>query len=145
MFELVKKYEGLELKAYKCPAGVWTIGYGSTRNLHGKRFVEGDTITSQQAELLLQRYYDNNTLFIDSLNLTDRQEEALFSLIYNIGRGAFLRSSLYKAILRKDAKAVFKNWDWISVGGKTSNGLIKRRAEELALFTIDFNKRNGWK
>lgn len=145
MFDLVKKYEGLELKAYRCPAGVWTIGYGSTRDLDGKSFCYGDTITKEKAERLLQRYYDDNCVFINNLNLTDKQEDALFSLIYNIGRGGFLRSGLYKAILNKDAKAVFKNWDWISVGGKVSNGLIKRRAEELALFTEDFNKGNGWK
>jgi len=108
MFELVKKYEGLELKAYRCPAGVWTIGYGSTRDLDGKSFCYGDTITKEKAERLLQRYYDDNCVFINNLNLTDRQETALFSLIYNIGVAVSCVRGFIRLYLKKMQRRFLK-------------------------------------
>lgn len=128
MNELIKKYEGLSLKAYKCPAGIWTIGYGTTANVK-----EGDVITLQEAESYLQDYLRNN-IKLPEIPLTDNQKEALYSLIYNIGQTAFDKSSLKKAILNNDIKEIFKNWDWISADNKPLKGLAKRRAEELYKF-----------
>ena len=56
MFELIKKWEGLSLKAYKCPAGVWTIGYGTTFYPDGSKVKEGDTCTKEEADGLLLWY-----------------------------------------------------------------------------------------
>ena len=136
--DLIKKYEGLSLKAYKCPAGVWTVGYGVTVYPDGTPVKSGDVVTKEKAEALLLDYVINKILpNIKALNLTDNQEAALCSLIYNIGWGAFSKSKCYKAIKTKDWATVFANWDWIKGGGKVLNGLIKRREEERYLFFLD--------
>ena len=135
MNTLIKKHEGFSEKAYKCPAGVWTIGYGNTKWENGTPVKKGDTITKEKAEALLNHYLINHVRpKIADLQLTERQNEALESLIYNIGWTAFARSKCYKAIKAKDWGTAFNNWDWISGGGKVLKGLIKRRAEEIALF-----------
>lgn len=135
MNTLIKKHEGFSESAYKCPAGIWTIGYGNTKWEDGTPVKKGDTITKEKAEALLNHYLINNVRpKIADLQLTERQCEALESLIYNIGWTAFSRSKCYKAIKAKDWGTAFNNWDWISGGGKVLKGLIKRRAEEIALF-----------
>jgi lysozyme len=132
MYDLIKKYEGCKLKAYLCPAGVWTIGWGSTIYPNGQPVKSGDKITQTEADSLLD-WYVKNKIKIPT-GLSKNQKEALQSLIYNIGQGAFDKSSLKKAVIAKDWKAVYKNWDWVTAGGQFLNGLAKRRAEELLLF-----------
>ena len=132
MYELIKKYEGCRLTAYKCPAGIWTIGYGTTVYPNGQPVKRGDKCTQAEADSLLEWYVKNKIQLPSGIN--KNQAMALQSLIYNIGQGAFDRSSLKKAIIAKDWKAVWKNWDWVTGGGKFLNGLAKRRAEELMLF-----------
>lgn len=132
MSELIKKYEGCYLKAYKCPAGIWTIGWGSTFYQDGRPVKQGDIITQSDADKLLAWYIKNKIKVPVGLNKS--QIEALQSLIYNIGQGAFDKSSLKKAIESKDWKAVFNNWNWITGGGVFLKGLAKRRAEEILLF-----------
>ena len=132
MYGLIKKYEGCRLTAYKCPVGVWTIGWGSTTYKDGKPVKQGDKITQAVADDLLDWYV--KTKIKIPAGLTKQQTEALQSLIYNIGQGAFDRSSLKKAIIAQDWKAVYKNWDWVTGGGKFLKGLAKRRAEELLMF-----------
>lgn len=136
--DIIKKYEGLSLKAYKCPAGIFTIGYGTTVYPDGTKVKEGDVITKEKAEALLLDYVINKIMpNIRDLHLSDNQETALCSLIYNIGWSAFAKSKCYKAIKTKDWETVFKNWDWCKGGGKFLLGLAKRRAEEMALFFCD--------
>ena len=136
--ELIKKYEGLSLKAYKCPAGVATIGYGTTVYPDGKPVKMGDVITKEKAEALLLDYVINQILpDIRDLGLTSNQEAAVCSLVYNIGMPAFKKSKCYKAIKTKDWETVFHNWDWCKGGGKFLKGLAKRRAEEMYLFFQD--------
>lgn len=139
MNELIKKYEGLSLKPYKCPAGVWTIGYGTTVYPNGNAVKPTDEpITKSKADALLLNYVINEILpKIENLHLTDNQNKALCSLIYNIGWPAFAKSKCYKAIKAKDWETVFKNWDWCKGSGKFLLGLAKRRAEEMALFFAD--------
>lgn len=132
MYDLIKKYEGCRLTAYKCPAGIWTIGWGSTVYEDGKPVRQGDKITQKRADELLDWYVKNKIKVPAGLNKS--QIEALQSLIYNIGQGAFDRSGLKKAIIAKDWEAVYKNWDWVVGGGLFLKGLAKRRAEELMLF-----------
>ena len=135
MNTLIKKHEGFSANAYKCPAGVVTIGFGSTKWADGSPIKMGQTITEEKAEALLNHYLINHVRpKIADLQLTERQCEALESLIYNIGWTAFSRSKCYKAIKTKDWGTAFNNWDWISGGGKVLKGLVKRRAEEIALF-----------
>ena len=136
--DIIKKYEGCRLSAYKCPAGVWTVGYGTTVYPDGSKVKEGDQITQAKAEALLLDYVINKIMpNIRDLGLTDNQEAALASLIYNIGWGAFAKSKCYKAIKAKDWETVFKNWDWCKGDGKFLKGLAKRRAEEMFLFFQD--------
>lgn len=139
MNELIKKYEGLSLKPYKCPAGIWTIGYGTTVYPNGNKVKPTDEpITKDMASALLLNYVINEILpKIEDLHLTENQNKALVSLIYNIGWSAFAKSKCYKAIKTQDWETAFKNWDWIKGGGKVLKGLVKRRAEEMALFFGD--------
>lgn len=126
------------MKAYKCPAGVWTIGYGSTHYSDGTPIKDGDTITKETAEALLLHYVVNEIYpHIRDLTLTDNQKEALCSLIYNIGWSAFSKSKCYKAIKAGDMCTAYVEWEWIKGGGKVLPGLIKRRAEEKYLFFCD--------
>ena len=132
--DLIKKYEGLRLKAYKCPAGVWTIGYGHTRGVK-----EGMTITNEIAEKLLKEDVapverDLNAM---GLRLRQGQFDALVGFVFNLGIGNFNSSTLKKKILaimelEKEAAAEFKKWN--KAGGKELDGLTKRRAEEAALW-----------
>ena len=136
--DVIKKYEGLSLKAYKCPAGVWTIGYGTTVYPDGTKVKQGDVITKDKAEALLLSYCINQIFpHINDLAITDSQQAALASLIYNIGWPAFARSKCYKAIKAKDWATAYQEWDWVKANGKVLLGLIKRRAEEKMLFFCD--------
>lgn len=136
--DFIKRYEGCSLKAYKCPAGVWTIGYGSTTYADGKPVKQGDVITKAQADGLLVKYVSNNILpHIKDLKLTDSQTVAVISLIYNVGWPAFSKSKCYKAIKEKDWGTAYMEWTWIKAGGKVLKGLIKRREEERFLFFLD--------
>ena len=139
MNELIKKYEGLSLKPYKCPAGVWTIGYGTTTYPDGNKVKPNDKpITKDMASALLLNYVINEILpKIEDLHLTDNQNKALVSLIYNIGWSAFAKSKCYKAIKTQDWETAFREWEWIKANGKTLKGLLKRRSEERYLFFSD--------
>ena len=132
---LIKKYEGCSLKAYKCPAGVWTIGYGTTVYPSGIKVKEGDKISKEQAEAFLNDYITKEIMpHIKDLKLKDNQKIALISLIYNIGWSAFAKSKCYKAIKEKDLCTAYQEWTWVKGGGKVLLGLVKRRAEEKYLF-----------
>jgi len=135
MTEIIKRHEKFEPKAYKCSAGKWTIGYGSTYWEDGTPVKSGDTITEQKAEALMNDYLIRFVRpHVAELNLKPRQQAAVESLVYNIGWNAFSKSKCYAAIKAKDWATVFANWDWIRSNGKVLNGLVKRRAEEKYLF-----------
>jgi lysozyme len=138
MCELIKKYEGYSSKAYVCPKGVLTIGYGNTTWEDGTPIKFGDTIDRKRAEKLLTEYIKKE---VDPVfkkipySLTDAQKDALRSLIYNWNLSGFLKSKLYKAICNKDLAEVCRQWDY----GFKNNllGLFKRRTEELYMFIRD--------
>lgn len=139
VIDFIKKHESFSSKPYLCPARVPTIGYGCTVYPDGRKVTMNDEpITKAKAEALLLDYVINKILpNIKDLYLTDNQQTALCSLIYNIGWSAFAKSKCYKAIKTKDWETVFKNWDWCKGDGKFLLGLAKRRAEEMALFFCD--------
>ena len=139
--DLIKKYEGFKDTAYLCPANVWTIGYGTTRYLNGKRVKEGDTITLEQAEIeliekckLIEK--DIKRLLKDNIELNENQISALVSFVYNIGIGNFMNSTMLKLINQNKNKfEVSKEFNkWIKANGKPLTGLIRRRIEEMHLF-----------
>jgi len=131
--DLVKHFEGCKLSAYKCPAGVWTIGYGHTAGVK-----QGDTCTQMQADLWLKNELSAQERTINefvTVKITQNQRDALASFIYNVGPGAFKNSTLARKLNNGDyigAAAEFSKWT--KAGGKTLPGLISRRAAERALF-----------
>ncbi len=135
---LIKKYEGLRLQAYKCPVGVWTIGYGNTSYPDGRKVQEGDIITADYAEALLNDYCIREVYPVFGkipFPLTNRQKEAIASLVYNWNAAGFLKSNLYRAICARDWAAVCREWDYGFKNGLL--GLFKRRTEELCYFFWD--------
>ena len=137
--ELIKRYEGLRLKAYKCPAGIPTIGYGHTRGV-----TMGMTITEEIADHLLQEDVAPIEKLLNGMKINFRQGQfdALCSWIFNLGSGSFNSSTLKKKIVAgspdKEILAEIRKWDKAKVNGKTVAlpGLTKRRAEECAHWMI---------
>lgn len=130
---LIKQWEGCKLTAYKCPAGVWTIGYGHTRTAR-----EGMTITQAQAESLLRedlRVFEAAVTDAVDVDLSDNQFAALVSWAYNIGVGAMRRSSLIRRLNAGEYDAVPNELaKWSRVKGKAVKGLSNRRAAEAGLW-----------
>lgn len=133
--ELIKYYEGVRLTAYRDAVGIITIGYGDT----GSHISMGDTITLDEAEARLQRRLDGEFVpgVLNAINREPRQCEldAMVSLAYNIGTGAFARSTLVKMYNDGDtagAAEQFLRWD--KAGGVSLLGLRRRRASERLLF-----------
>lgn len=127
----IHQFEGCELTSYLCPAGVLTIGYGHT----GKDVKAGQTITEKEAEGLFKIDVNRFEKVVNSLvkvSLTQNQFDALVSFVYNIGGGAFAKSTLLKKLNSWDylgASLEFSRWT-----NKGLAGLVKRRSQEKKLF-----------
>ena len=142
--ELIKKYEGCKLTAYKCPAGIYTIGYGNTKYQDGTSVKEGDEITQQQADELLKVIVDDfeyqvKMILGDTLKtiLPESAISALVSLAYNIGVTAFAKSTLLKVIKqnKNNLRDIEFQWlRWNRANGVVLKGLTKRREEEFAIY-----------
>lgn len=135
---LIKKFEGFYPKAYLCPAKVPTIGYGTIRYFNGNKVKIGDVITEEQATIELSEYIKKDEAVINGLglNLNQNQFDALISFTYNLGMTNFLSSTLLKKIRVSKNDPSIKNefMKWVKAGGKTLNGLIRRREEEAKLY-----------
>jgi lysozyme len=136
----IQQFEGLKLKAYKDSVGIWTIGFGNIFNLDtGNPIKEGDEISLETAERWLKIEVDNlqaKMRKVITVPLNDNQWTALTSLTYNIGFGAFKRSTLLRLLnagASKDevAKQILR---WNKAGGKEVKGLTNRRQAESNLF-----------
>jgi len=131
--ELIKKFEGCRLKAYKCPAGVWTIGYGHTNNVR-----PDDVITQDEAEELLKRdlqVHEDNVKRLVKVPLTQGQFDALVSFEFNVGYGALANSTLLKVLNTGNYDAAAKQFKrWVYAGNKVLEGLVKRRIAETEMF-----------
>lgn len=140
--DLIKQFEGLRLKAYRCIAGVPTIGYGSTDGVTAEDVANGRTITKQQAEAMLKRdliAYENAVLRACTITPNQNQFDAMVCLAYNIGTGGFMKSSIVKAHNRGDfmsASRAFLMWGKARVKGVLQEvpGLMRRRAAESSLY-----------
>jgi GH24 family phage-related lysozyme (muramidase) len=140
--KIIREFEGCHLSAYRCPAGVWTIGWGST-TINGKAVREGDTITQAQADEQLtadaQRFHGAIVRAIPmAATLRPEQQAALVSWTYNVGVGAMQDSTLRRRLLAGDnpntvAGEELPRWD--KADGKPLAGLTRRRAAEVRLFT----------
>lgn len=135
---LIKEFEGFRSVAYLCPANVWTIGYGNTFYSDGRKVQKGDRISEGEAEKLLKIIVENFAEQIGQLikvPVTGNQFSALVSLAYNIGVGAFARSSLLKFLNQKQYSQCANQFMlWSKAGGETLEGLRRRRSRERALF-----------
>ena len=131
--DLIKHFEGCELEAYKCPAGVWTIGYG-----HIKGVKEGMTITEHQAEEMLKSELNEYEGYINNLvtaELNQNQFDAMVSWVYNLGGGNLSASTLLKVLNAGDYAGVpAQMMRWNKAGGKVLEGLTRRRQAEADLF-----------
>lgn len=132
--KLIKNFEGLRLKAYKCSAGILTIGYGHT----GADVKENMLITKEEAEKLFDSdilVHSNNVSKLVRVNLTQNRFDALVSLEYNIGYGKFSKSTLLKKLNLGDYTGASNEFEkWIYVNKNKCQGLIKRRNTEKELF-----------
>ena len=130
---LIKKFEGCELKAYQCSAGVWTIGYGHTKDV-----VEGMEITQEEAEQMLVDELHEYESYINkyvTVALSQNQFDALVSWVYNLGPVNLTASTMLKVLNSgeyEDVPAQMKRWN--KAGGKVLEGLIRRREAEACLF-----------
>lgn len=138
---LLKEFEGSSLVAYKCSAGVWTIGYGNTTYLDGSKVEENDKIDFALAEQLLINtvadFEKQVKLLLDGLYLPEICIDSLVCLVYNIGIGNFTRSTLLKKIKtnKNDLETISKEWlRWNKANGKEIKGLTNRRQREFELY-----------
>ena len=126
----IKGFETLELKAYKCPAGVLTIGYGHTIGVK-----EGQVITEIQADVLLKGDILNVEKSLNSMSITftQGQFDALVDFCFNLGMVKFIGSTLYTKILvyATDDEIATQFRRWVYGGGKKLDGLVKRREWEV--------------
>ena len=131
--ELIKHFEGCELEAYKCPAGVWTIGYGHIKGVH-----EGMKITEMQAEEMLKSELHEYEGYINdyvTVPLNQNQFDAMVSWVYNLGGGNLRSSTLLKVLNAGDYDGVpAQMLRWNKAGGKVLEGLTRRRQAEADLF-----------
>lgn len=127
--DLIKKYEGCRLRAYKCPAGIWTIGYGHTNGVKS-----GMVITMAQAEEYLKQdiqKYESHVMGYDArYHWTQNEFDALVSFAYNVGNIIGLTS--YGT--RSKGQILEKMGLYVKAKGTTLPGLIKRRQEEQHMF-----------
>ena len=130
---LIKKFEGCRLKAYYCSGGVLTIGYGHTGGVK-----ETDVITQEEADKLLkgdilkfEQYVSDNV----KVDLDQSQFDALVAWTFNLGPGNLRESTMLKKLNNGEYESVpFEMRRWNKAGGKTLDGLIRRREAESLLF-----------
>jgi len=137
---LIKQFEGLKLEAYQCSAGVWTIGYGTTKYPSGGKVQKGDKCTLEAANTLLQNDVECfseelNSALDQEIDLNENEYAALLSLCYNIGITNFKKSTLLKKLSANDFKGAADQFlVWNKAGGKVVKGLENRRKLERELF-----------
>lgn len=139
--ELIKEFEGCRLTAYRCPAGVWTIGYGHTGTVDGKAVASGMTITAKKATELLKKDLAKFEAAVNAYvtaPITQNMFDALVSFAYNCGAGALKGSTLLKKLNAKDYNGAAEQFPlWNKAGGKVLKGLVRRRERERQLFLLN--------
>jgi lysozyme len=130
---LIKKFEGCELESYKCSGGVWTCGWGSTKDVK-----EGDVWSQAYAD---ERFdgdieeFENYVNDLVKVPLMQHQFDALVAWTYNLGPSSLKKSTLLKKLNAEDYDAVpceIRRWN--KAGGKVLDGLVRRRDAEAMLF-----------
>ena len=130
---LIKRFEGCELKAYRCAANVLTIGYGHTKDV-----TEDMEITQEEAENMLRHELIDYCNYVDmyvEVPLEQHQFDSLVSWTYNLGPTNLKSSTLLKVLNGKDYEGVpaqIKRWN--KANGEVKKGLIRRREAEALMF-----------
>lgn len=139
--ELIKKHEGLSLKAYPDPAtggDPWTIGYGTTIYPSGEPVHPGDMITEGEAEDYLLndlQQFEKHVNDLVMVKLSQNQFDALVSFVYNLGPHSLQSSTLLKVLNKGNYAGAAQQFDrWVYANGIRMKGLARRRAEEKQLF-----------
>jgi len=136
--DLIKRFEGCRLVAYRDPVGIWTIGYGHTNDGGYPEIKQGTKITKVEAEALLVRDLERFEELVAKtvkVRLTPNQFGALVSFCCNVGAAAFRRSSVLDRVNRMRFSEVPSRLAlWNRAGGRVLPGLVKRRAGEGQLF-----------
>lgn len=132
-YDLIRHFEGCELTAYRDSGGLWTIGYGHTKNVH-----EGMIINRQTAEMYLTQDVNMAAAHVEravKVLLTQGQFDALVSFIFNLGAGRLQQSTLLKKLNAGDYGGAAEEFGkWVYANGEKAAGLVSRRAEEKRLF-----------
>ena len=131
--ESIKRHEGFRATAYRCPAGVWTIGYGHTATAR-----PGMIISELQGLKLLEEDLEKFERAVNELvkvKINQNQFDALVSFTYNVGVTAFRNSTLLKVLNQGNYEQVKHEFArWVNAGGRRLPGLVKRRKDEARLF-----------
>lgn len=137
--DIIRHYEGFSSVPYKCPAGIWTLGYGSTRDTDGKPItMSHHPITEFEATNLmlstLKTYEDAVNRYV-TVNINQNQFDALVDFAYNCGAQNLRTSTLLRLVNKRDFMGASEQFTkWIYGGGHILPGLVKRRLSEKALF-----------
>ncbi len=139
--ELIAEFEGFRSKPYRCPAGVPTIGYGTTIYPNGTHVKMSDKAISKEEALSILKYQVDKSYgatvnrYVQNTNITQNQFDAMASFTYNLGSGNLKLSTLLKRVNQgKMEKASKEFLKWDKAGGKKLAGLTKRRKAEAQLF-----------
>jgi lysozyme len=132
---LIKQFEGYRAKAYRDAVGVWTIGWGSTKDVRPEM-----EITEAEAEQRLRddlQYAEQAVLRYVAVPLTSNEFSALVSFVFNLGVGNFSTSTLLRKLNLGDKRAAANEiLRWNRAGGKVLRGLTRRRQAERELFLL---------
>ena len=134
--DLIKLFEGVRLKAYKCSAGVPTIGYGTTYYPNGDKVKMGDVITLEQSRELFDDLIVRYERIVESklkVDVKQNEFDALVSHTYNTGGS----TTLFKLVNMEAPKEKIKDWfttKYITANGKRLQGLVNRRQKEWELY-----------
>lgn len=132
-YSLIRQFEGLRFVTYRCPAGVWTVGYGHTSGV-----VPGMAITKEQAEEFLRLDIATAENIVNAVcpNLRQCQFNALVSFVFNVEGGNFRKSTLLKKIkANPDDNTIMDEFlRWVYAKGVVQHGLHKRRLAEMRLY-----------
>ena len=144
---LIRRFEGLRERAYRCPAGVWTIGYGHTSEAGPPAVRPGMAVSEAEGEKILR---DDVQRFADAVGpllvreVSGAQFSALVSFAYNVGVPAFRSSSVLKAVNAGRFGDVPRCMGlWVKGGGRVLPGLERRRAAEAELFLSETPAQAG--
>lgn len=133
--DLIKQWEGWRARAYLCPAGIWTIGYGHTKTARRGMKISrktGETLLSQDLQA-----FENCINRLVKVPLSQNQFDALVSFVYNVGAGAFSQSTLLRVLNEGNKRAAADQLlRWVHGGGRKLPGLVRRRQAERKLFLL---------